>query len=185
VPLRHEDEPDTLLGRIDGVFQRRDQPLEHGFANTHNGAFMLESLPAAIGAFLHHAEDPEQAIVATVAGGYDADTVAAMAGALVGAYHGASALPARWIDDLEFASGLAGLADDLCRLAGLGSDHPPLPWEPPHVRYDPQVVDGVRWITHAHLVAAEEVDDSLRDLVRLQPHATGARVMAERIRLRS
>ncbi|MFP3939410.1 MAG: ADP-ribosylglycohydrolase family protein [Thermoanaerobaculia bacterium] len=64
-----------------------------------------ESVPAALWAFLSCARDPEGeaegAIVRAVSLGGDADTIGAMAGALAGAYRGASALPARWLDALE------------------------------------------------------------------------------------
>jgi ADP-ribosylglycohydrolase len=43
--------------------------------------------------------------------GHDADTVAAMAGSISGAYHGLSRLPARLRDDLEFRDHLIALAD--------------------------------------------------------------------------
>jgi ADP-ribosylglycohydrolase len=86
------------------------------------GAFVLESLPMALWQFLHAPEDPEEAIVNAVMGGYDADTVASMAGAYVGAYLGEDAFPDRWRgDDLEFADELRGLADQLFGLAGQGA----------------------------------------------------------------
>jgi hypothetical protein len=52
------------------------------------------------------------------AGGFDADTVAAMAGTLVGALHGEDAWASRWTDALEGAEDLIGLAD---RLHALGT----------------------------------------------------------------
>lgn len=45
---------------------------------------------------LLHAAGPEEALVDTVGRGGDTDTNAAIAGALLGAVHGAGALPARW-----------------------------------------------------------------------------------------
>lgn len=61
--------------------------------------------------------DPERVIVAAANGGYDADTVASMAGNLVGALNGASALPGRWLAELEFRDELADLSDRLLALA--------------------------------------------------------------------
>jgi len=88
------------------------------FDRLYNGAFVLESLPAAIWCFLKSPEDAEEVLVTAVSGGRDADTVAAMAGALVGAYLGDSVLPRRWVDELEFADDLVTMADGLASLAG-------------------------------------------------------------------
>ncbi len=88
---------------------------EEAFAHTYNGAYVLESLPAALWAFLAHPEDAERAVVVAVNGGYDADTVGAMTGTLAGAYLGEGALPRRWVDRLENAEGIRALADRLHR----------------------------------------------------------------------
>lgn len=106
-------EPVRLVDRIAELPRLLDLEPDAAFARLHNGAFVLESLPAALWCFLRYAEDPEAAIVTAAGGGRDADTVAAMAGALAGAYHGESALPLRWTDDLEFADELRALAEGL------------------------------------------------------------------------
>ena len=68
--------------------------------------------------FLHAPTDPEAAIVNAVMGGFDADTVASMTGAYVGAYLGERALPLRWRgDNLEDVAELQSLADDLFTIA--------------------------------------------------------------------
>jgi ADP-ribosylglycohydrolase len=87
------------------------------FDRLYNGAFVLESLPAALWCFLRSPDDPEEVIITAASGGRDADTVAAMAGTLAGAYQGETHLPERWLADLEFASELRGLADGLSLLA--------------------------------------------------------------------
>ena len=112
-----ERRPDSvrLADRITELADMLDLTPDEAFARTHNGAFVLESLPAAIWSFLAHAENPEEAIVVAVNGGYDADTVAAMTGAMAGAYHGDAALPGRWLDDLEAAADIRAIADRLHR----------------------------------------------------------------------
>jgi ADP-ribosylglycohydrolase len=45
--------------------------------------------------------------------GHDADTVAAMACTVAGAYHGYAKLPRRLVEDLEFHDRLLDLADGL------------------------------------------------------------------------
>lgn len=108
----------TLSQRLDQVGQLLDASPEEAFSVTHNGAFVLESLPAAVWSFLAHIESPAEAILAAVNGGYDADTVAAMTGAFAGSYHGASGFPEEWVWPLEFADGLAGWADQIVALIG-------------------------------------------------------------------
>ncbi len=163
----------TLVQRIRDVFAMRDRSLEEIFALTRNGAFVLESLPAALAAFLSSPEDPERIIVAAVNGGYDADTVGAMAGAFAGAYHGESGLPGRWVGDVEFPSGLKGVADELLGLTGMGPL--PTPIENPAAdEYDPIVIDGRRWITQVHSDSAALQPDEAHD-IRLMPHPTAAR----------
>ncbi len=66
-------------------------------------------------------ESPTEAILTAVNGGYDADTVAAMTGAMAGAYHGVAGFPHDWVWPLEFADGLAGWADQLLAMTG-GAD---------------------------------------------------------------
>lgn len=59
-----------------------------------------ESVPAAIYAATAHASF-EAAVTFAVRSGGDADTIGAMAGAIAGARHGATAIPDRWLDALE------------------------------------------------------------------------------------
>ena len=90
------------------------------FAYTYNGAFALESVPAALYCFLRTPNDPREVILTAVRAGFDADTVASMAGNLVGAWVGAAQLRDvdrhRW-DELEYRDDLLVLADDLVGLA--------------------------------------------------------------------
>ncbi|MDB5100707.1 MAG: ADP-ribosylation/Crystallin [Cyanobacteria bacterium RYN_339] len=77
------------------------------------GGYVLECLPAALYCFLRHPDDPERALLAAANGGFAASSVAAMAGAMVGAYHGRSGLPAQLVDGLPVASGLIALSERL------------------------------------------------------------------------
>jgi ADP-ribosylglycohydrolase len=87
-----------------------------------NGAFVLESLPAALYCFLKSPEDPGQVLLTAVNAGRDADTVASMAGQLAGAWNGADLLERQrpdWWDELEYRSDLIDLADQLAEIAQL------------------------------------------------------------------
>jgi ADP-ribosylglycohydrolase/Mg-chelatase subunit ChlD len=65
-----------------------------------SGAFLLETLPNVIYILTKYAGDPEQAVIRAVNDTKDNDTIAAIVGAAVGALHGKSALPERWITGL-------------------------------------------------------------------------------------
>ena len=171
----------TMRTRIHEVFSMRDLGVEAIYDVTHNGAFVLESLPAAIGAFIVNHDDPERTITDAVNGGYDADTVAAMAGAFAGAYHGLSNLPIRWTADLEFLDGLMGAADELASLAGIKSDMVPV-IDPGIDDYAPIVIDGTRWITRHHHEAAMAFLD-IADGIRVMPHPRAVTAFVDKNRL--
>ncbi|MBP7147475.1 MAG: ADP-ribosylglycohydrolase family protein [Acidobacteria bacterium] len=67
----------------------------------HSGAYLLETVPSALYILARHAADPEEAIVRAVNDTRDNDTIAAIVGAAVGALHGTSGLPRRWIENLS------------------------------------------------------------------------------------
>ena len=104
-----------LVDRIIEIPGMLDLDPAEAFAHTYNGAFVLESLPAALWAFLAHAEDAERAIVVAVNGGYDADTVGAMTGTLAGAYLGETALPSRWVSQVDGIDEIGVVAERLYR----------------------------------------------------------------------
>jgi len=106
----------SLHGRIGTELPCYLQDDRAPFDNWYNGAYVLESLPCALWCFLHSPEDFEQTLFTAVDAGHDADTVAAMACSVAGAYHGYSRLPRRLIDDLEYHDRLHELADGLHEL---------------------------------------------------------------------
>lgn len=66
-----------------------------------NDVTTLRSWPTALYAFFSHWSSFEQAVIYAVNLGGDSDTIGAMTGALAGAFHGASAIPEQWLNDLE------------------------------------------------------------------------------------
>jgi predicted NAD-dependent protein-ADP-ribosyltransferase YbiA (DUF1768 family) len=193
-PALAERKPDgqtvRLLDRIHEMGARLEQIPDELFRYTFNGAFVSESLPAAVWCFLRSPEDPESVITTAVNGGYDADTVAAMAGALAGAYNGLSAWPSRWVDDLEYRDGLEGCADDLLDLSGL-PQHPVVdPSMPVPTRVDgftgrfvslsnssrsPIEVDGLRFATVEHFYSFRRIAwEAVASQVRYIPTPAGA-----------
>jgi len=66
---------------------------------------------------LEHAEDFEESLVLVIHAGGDTDTNAAVAGAILGALHGAGGIPERWTERLHNADQLISLADRLLERA--------------------------------------------------------------------
>ena len=66
-----------------------------------NDSTALNSVPTAIFCFLSHPLSFEEAVVYAVGLGGDTDTIAAMTGALSGAFHGKQAFPSHWTANLE------------------------------------------------------------------------------------
>lgn len=98
-------------------------------ADFHDNGWVVEALQAAWSAITATSATPgdaddqhlPQAIEAAVRGGRDADTVAAIAGALLGAGYGASAVPELWRDALHGWPGmtwqeLITVAEELCEV---------------------------------------------------------------------
>ena len=183
-PPREQRKPGrrvTLSDRIHEVFTMRHMSVEAIYDVTYNGGFVLESLPAAIGAFIANHNDPERTITDAVNGGYDADTVAAMAGSFAGAYHGFSRLPTRWARDIEFLSGLVGIADDLAALVGVGEPSGPLA-DAGFDDYAPFEAEGKRWITRRHYEVAQAFP-GIADGVRVMPHPQAIDAFIDRNRM--
>jgi ADP-ribosyl-[dinitrogen reductase] hydrolase len=98
---------------------------ERDRADVKSGGFVLDTIGAAFWCLARH-DEFENAVVAAVALGDDADTTGAVAGALAGACFGASAIPARWRDLLEPRAELERLADQLLTLS-LAAETPRIP----------------------------------------------------------
>jgi ADP-ribosyl-[dinitrogen reductase] hydrolase len=74
--------------------------------------YTLKAMQAALWA-LEQPGDFEAVVTAVVNAGGDTDTNAAVAGAALGAKHGAAAIPARWLANIRATDVLTGLADRL------------------------------------------------------------------------
>lgn len=88
-----------LLDRAAALGRERSTPVAvaESLGNSSSGH---ESVPAAVYAASVH-ESFEEAVTFAIACGGDTDTIGAMAGAVAGARLGASAIPARWLAELE------------------------------------------------------------------------------------
>ena len=85
--------------RVNEAFQREASVLD-ACNSWYSGAYLLETVPTVIYILMRHGHEPKEAIVRAVNDTKDNDTVAAIVGAAVGALHGRSRLPNRWIENL-------------------------------------------------------------------------------------
>lgn len=83
-----------------------------------------ESIPFALFCFLSYPKSYPDCVMCACLNGGDRDTMAAMAGAVSGAYLGMEAIPRLWGDKLENRPLIEGLAESLLR-ASLERDRPP------------------------------------------------------------
>ncbi|HUZ84290.1 MAG TPA: ADP-ribosylglycohydrolase family protein [Gaiellales bacterium] len=107
-------EPPALAGQAaDAAASARVTPPDRLLAEAHSAlGFVLTALRVgAHAAFEHDGFEPAIVFAANLGG--DADTNAAVAGALAGARFGAAAIPQRWLEPLRERDRIAGLAERL------------------------------------------------------------------------
>ncbi|MFG1655552.1 ADP-ribosylglycohydrolase family protein [Micromonospora chersina] len=106
------DECLRVLGRLDAALARPDDGGDP-CRLTGEGWIAEEALATALLCALRHADDPIGALArgATTAG--DSDSIAALAGAFVGAAHGMRAWPDAWSNRIEYADQLTTLTTRL------------------------------------------------------------------------
>ena len=117
--------PLYLRDRLRAIPAWLDRDPVDVFGETWTGAFALESVPAAIFAFLRSPGDPRSVLLTGANASHDTDTIAAMAGNLVGAWLGAETLAAalpEWWDRIEQRDELVDLA---AGLASIGLERSP------------------------------------------------------------
>ena len=92
-----------------------------------SGAYAMESVPAAFFSFLRSPDEPVAVLLTAANAGHDTDTIASMAGNLVGARVGAARLRDErptWWDELEDREDLIRLSDGLLTVAQAHRDAP-------------------------------------------------------------
>lgn len=72
-----------------------------------------EALAVAVYCALRYAGDFEKCLIAAVNHNGDSDSTGALAGSILGAFLGASAIPEKFLKDLEIANVITDIADDL------------------------------------------------------------------------
>ncbi|WP_380674570.1 ADP-ribosylglycohydrolase family protein [Salinigranum sp. GCM10025319] len=112
--LDRVDPPDALRESL-GPVATGDLAIDDLDSVSGDGDGVVDTLRTALWYGLT-AETAEEALVAVVNRGGDADTVGAVTGAIAGARFGADALPDRWLADLDDSDALRALARDLAAL---------------------------------------------------------------------
>lgn len=93
---------------------KRDIPEREAIARLGEGWVGDEALAIAVFAAMRHIDDFEKCIVCAVNHDGDSDSTGAIAGNIIGAIHGYSAIPRHFLDNLEIEPVLVSAADDLC-----------------------------------------------------------------------
>jgi ADP-ribosyl-[dinitrogen reductase] hydrolase len=123
VPKWYQSFHGTFCDFIDGPVRRafrrgvnfRDACSLDGFGSR---ADILQTVPAVLYLLASHSDSFESTIIAAVNDTKDNDTIAAIAGAMVGAVHGQSAIRGRWITGIRSRS-LDGSTDDSSLIAAM------------------------------------------------------------------
>ena len=111
-----EDAYRAKINRFDTLLENPDD-RKKVVDQLGRGIEAFNSIPTAIFAFLSHPQDFTATVIYAVSLGGDTDTIAAMAGAISGAYLGIDALPSRWQEQLENRDYILELADRLWQAA--------------------------------------------------------------------
>jgi ADP-ribosyl-[dinitrogen reductase] hydrolase len=92
---------------------RAGTPTEAALKTLGTTGYVVHTIASAAYCWLKTPEDFETTVVAAVMGGHDADTTAAIAGNLSGAFNGIAAIPSRWAEKVERSADIAALAQAL------------------------------------------------------------------------
>ena len=103
--------------RLAASFLEAEMEVEEALARLGTSGYVVETVASAFLCFLHTPDDFEETVTRAVGGGMDADTTAAVAGAISGAYNGLDAIPARWREKVEAAEEILELAAGIFKLS--------------------------------------------------------------------
>ena len=103
------------VAQIRELLGERDK--EKVIAVLGNGIEAPRSVPTAIYCFLRQPQSYNDTVIYAISLGGDTDTIAAMAGAISGAYLGIEAIPSKWRAKLENGEYIEALAEKLWQIA--------------------------------------------------------------------
>ncbi|MEV6237853.1 ADP-ribosylglycohydrolase family protein [Lentzea sp. NPDC051838] len=102
------DECGAVLERLVAALALPDDGLDACLA-TGEGWIAEEALATGLYCAVRHADDPMRSLVRAARTSGDSDSIAALAGAFVGAAHGIEAWPEDWVARIEYGDQLAAL----------------------------------------------------------------------------
>lgn len=105
----------SKIASFESLLKHPDDRLEV-VRHLGHGIEAFNSVPTAIFSFLVRPDDFAAAVTYAVSLGGDTDTIAAMAGAISGAYRGVDAIPVEWQEKLENRGYILDLADRLWQM---------------------------------------------------------------------
>lgn len=97
-----------------------DTPADQAVTVLGTSGYVVETVASALYCFLNTPADFMTTVSAAVMGGGDTDTVAAIAGAISGAYNGVSDMPEHLVGKVEDSVRLQELGREIYRLTGSG-----------------------------------------------------------------
>jgi ADP-ribosyl-[dinitrogen reductase] hydrolase len=103
--------------RMAGRLLENDMDEEEALVRLGTSGYVVETVASAFYCVLKYPGDFEDAVIAAVGAGQDADTTGAVAGALSGALNGVESIPERWASQVEAAGEILSLADRIFELA--------------------------------------------------------------------
>ena len=100
----------AILARLETAVKRGDRAADPCLA-TGEGWIAEEAFATGLLCFLLFADEPVAALRRAAVTSGDSDSLACLAGAFAGAYHGLAAWPAEWVETIEYHSRLAHLGN--------------------------------------------------------------------------
>lgn len=112
----HDDEICEFITLMKRALElgKSDVPEREAIRELGEGWVSDEALAIAIFSVMRHIDDFENCIVCAVNHDGDSDSTGAIAGNIIGAILGYSAIPRHYLDNLEIEPVLVSVADDLC-----------------------------------------------------------------------
>lgn len=112
----HDEEIKEFCSLIEKAMElgKGDIPEREAIAQLGEGWVGDEALAIAVFSVMRHIDDFEKCIVCAVNHDGDSDSTGAIAGNVIGAILGYSAIPRHFLDTLELEPVLVSMADDLC-----------------------------------------------------------------------
>jgi poly(ADP-ribose) glycohydrolase ARH3 len=137
MPSDEEIDREVFLSRLQDFIQDRlykekvaqirellgEQDKVNVVAVLGNGIEAPRSVPTAIYCFLRQPQSYKDTVIYAISLGGDTDTIAAMAGAISGAYLGVEAIPSEWRAKLENREYIEALAEKLLHIANFSSEY--------------------------------------------------------------